>query len=57
MTFAVGDRVECHYPSGEWDGELGTVVCVRDSSIGVENCWNAIGLVYCRAICCSCAAP
>lgn len=36
MTFAVGDRVECHYPSGEWDGELGTIVCVRDSSIGVE---------------------
>ena len=26
--FQVGDRVECHYYDGTWDGELGTVVFV-----------------------------
>lgn len=32
--FQVGDRVECHYGSGDWDGELGTVVYVPDFGVG-----------------------
>ena len=37
--FQIGDRVECHYGSGDWDGELGTVVYVQENgrgSIAVE---------------------
>ena len=32
--FQVGDRVECHYRFGDWDGELGTVVYVPDFGVG-----------------------
>lgn len=32
--FQVGDRVECHYRFGDWDGELGTVVFANGYGMG-----------------------
>lgn len=32
--FQIGDRVECHYRAGDWDGELGTVVFTNEYGMG-----------------------
>ena len=31
MDLQTGDRVECHYYDGIWDGELGTIVDIREN--------------------------
>ena len=40
MGLQVGDRVECHYSDGTWDGELGTIVGMRKNDGCIAVCMD-----------------